>query len=146
MGLVVHDEPMKVIGAEGREWGPPAHGLALSIQALHASDPEQLPEITAVIVNRSDGPQTLTVPGWLFYFDYEVESSPGVRVELSGFGRQLLRPERKTERLEIVLTAGGHAATEIPIGSLFGLRARTPYSIRLRAGELESNLVRVGQS
>jgi hypothetical protein len=144
MGLVIHDEPIKVISAEGREWGPEAGGLALSIQNMPSFDSDAQPEITAVIINRGRAPQTLHIPGWLFYFDYNVSTADGSLVEMSSFGRQLLRPERRTEELEIPLAPGAHAATEIPIGSIFGLNARTPYSIRLRAGDLVSNQITVG--
>ena len=144
MGLVIHDEPIKVISAEGREWGPVTNGLALSIQNMPSFDSDAQPEITAVIINRGSAPQTLHIPGWLFYFEYEVASADGRPVELSSFGRQLLRPERRTEDLEIPLAPGAHAATEIPIGSIFGLKAQTPYTIRLRAGDLVSNRITIG--
>ena len=146
MGLVVHDDPKKVISAEGREWGPVTGGLALSIQDAPSFDSEAQPEITAVVINRGDKARTLHIPGWLFYFEYEVETAEGARVEPGSFGRQLLAPERMTEKLEIALAPGAHVATEIPIGSIFGLRARTPYRIRLRAGDLVSNQVTVGRA
>ena len=144
MGLVIHDEPIKVISAEGREWGPVTNGLSLSIQDMPSFDSDAQPEITAVIINRGNTTQTLVIPGWLFYFDYSVSTSDGKALELSSFGRQLLRPERRTETLEIPLAPGAHAATEIPIGSIFGLKAQTPYTIRLRTGDLESNQITVG--
>ena len=144
MGLVVTDDAKKVISAEGREWGPVLGDLALSVQNLPSFDSDAQPEITVVIRNRGKTSHTLHVPGWLFYFDYEVETMSGIRVAPGPFGRQLLQPGRKTEQLEIPLAPGAHAATEIPIGSLFGLRAGTPYRIRLRAGNLVSNEVTVG--
>jgi len=144
MGLVIHDEPIKVISAEGREWGPVTNGLSLSIQDMPSFDSDAQPEITAVIINRGNTTQTLRVPGWLFYFDYRVSTSDGRAVELSSFGHQLLRPERRTEALEIPLAPGAHATTEIPIGSIFGLNAQTPYNIQLRAGDLVSNQITVG--
>ena len=144
MGLVIHDEPIKVISAAGREWGPETGGLALSIQNMPSFDSDAQPEITAAIINRGNTTQTLRIPGWLFYFEYEVTSADGQPVQLSSFGRQLLRPERRTEDLEIPLAPGAHAATEIPIGSIFGLKAQTLYRIRLRAGDLVSNQITVG--
>ena len=146
MGLVIHDDAKKTISVEGREWGAVASGLALSIQYLPSFDSDAQPEITAVIANRGSASQTLSIPGWLYYFVYEVETTAGARLELTAFGRQLLRPERQTEKLEIPLAPGAHAATEIPIGSLFGLRPRTGYRIRLRAGELVSNQITLGQA
>jgi hypothetical protein len=146
MGLVVHDDPAKVISAEGREWGPETDGLALSIKDMPSFDSEAQPEVTAVVMNRGDRAQTLQIPGWLFYFQYEVETMEGEPVEPGSFGRQLLRPERRTEKLEITLAPGAHTATEIPIGSIYGLRARTPYRIRLRAGKLVSNPITVGRT
>ena len=145
MGLVVTDDAKKVISVEGRQWGPVSEGLALSIQHVPSFDSDAQPEITVVLINRGETPHALRVPGWLFYFDYEVETLSGDRVALGPFGRQLLRPERNVEKQEIQLNPGGHVATEIPLGSLFGLRPRTPYRVRVRGGGLESNQITVGQ-
>ncbi len=146
MGLVITDDAKKVISAEGREWGPVSGDLALSVQNLPSFDSDALPTITVVIRNHGNISHTLRIPGWLFYFDYEVETMAGSRIAPCAFGRRLLQPGHKTEQLEIQLAPGSHTATEIPVGSLFGLRAGTPYRIRLRAGNLVSNEVTVGQA
>lgn len=106
MGLILRDDPPKVIDLEGREWGPAAEGLALSIRS-------RSPVLSVVLRNVSPAPISLTIPGWLFF--YEIHTS----APLSPYGKALFQPERRTEKLSVVLKPGEATETEIPLELLF---------------------------
>jgi hypothetical protein len=110
MGLVLRDDPPKVIDMAGREWGETVNGLALSIR--------EIPEGVLSVVIKNAGPEriTFTVPGWLFF--YEIRST----MPLTAYGRLLLKPERKTEHIEVTLGPGEAKETDLPLGALYDLR------------------------
>jgi hypothetical protein len=132
-GLIVRDDPRKVIDLTSRQWGETVEGLALSIEELPRIASDELPAVSAVLRNAGSGPRQIVIPGWLFFFDFEVTNPDGSTVALGSFGRQLLRLERKTERIELTLAPGGVASTEVPVGSLFDLSGKRSYRIRLLA-------------
>jgi hypothetical protein len=106
MGLLLHDDPPKVIQLEGRAWGPPAGGLALSIRC-------RPPILSVVLRNVSSAPISLTIPGWLFFYEVHI-SAP-----LSPYGQALLKPEHRTEKISVTLKPGEATETEIPLQLLF---------------------------
>lgn len=130
MGLSVRDNPPKVVDLTIRAWGEAREGLVLSVGEIPREDPESLPRISVVIRNVSSEPKTFAVPGWLFFYRVDVMSPEGSVMELSPFGRALLKPERRTEHLQVAFGPGEFHETEIPIGSLYNLRARGRYSVR----------------
>jgi hypothetical protein len=152
MGLSVRDDPPKIVDLTTRSWGEPASGLVLSVCEIPREDREALPRISVVIRNIGQERKTLTVPGWLFFYQIEVRLPDGSLAPLSPFGRELLNPARRTEDLAIVLGQGGFHETEIPIGSLFNLRARGRYGVSVRCvpdfGKeevtLRSNMITIG--
>jgi hypothetical protein len=129
MGLAVKDDPPKTIDLAGREWGEAAGGLALSIRALPREDPDQLPAISVVLRNISPERKRFTTSGWLFFYRVEIDAP------LTTFGRELLKPERNTSRLEVSLGAGEATETEIPVGTLYDLREKRSYRLRASCGD-----------
>ena len=100
MGLVLRDDPPKVIDMTGRQWGQSVDGLALSVREIPQEDPAQQTVLSVVIRNEGPEPKTLIVPGWLFFYELQLDAP------LTAYGSQLLKPERRTERMEVTLAAG----------------------------------------
>ncbi|MGA2714292.1 MAG: hypothetical protein ABSG41_14385 [Bryobacteraceae bacterium] len=123
MGLVLRDDPPKVIDMTGRQWGQTVNGLALSIREIPKEDPRQQTVLSVVIRNEGPEPRTFAVPGWLFF--YEVH----LGVPLTAYGSQLLKPERKTERIEVTLAPGKARETDLPAGILYDMRASGDYRV-----------------
>jgi hypothetical protein len=146
MGLSVRDDPPKVVDLTVRQWGPENGGLALSIAELPREDPAALPTVTVVIRNVGHERKDFTVPGWLFFYEATVRLPDGSLAAVSPFGRQILKPERRTERLDVSLAPGQFSDTEIPIGSIFNLRARGPYTVSVvcETLSLHSNEIVIG--
>ena len=122
LGLSMRDDPVRVIDLAARTWGTTVDWAAVSIELIEQSDSEALPSVSAVLRNSGKVPVDLVVPGWLFFFSATVVGPDGP-VDLGPFGEQLLRPERRTERIEVHLQPGTGTEARIPIGQLFGLRA-----------------------
>ncbi len=130
-GLTMRDDPVKVIDLAARTWGEPVEWAALSAELIPQSDRDALPSVSVVLRNIGMGPVSLTVPGWLFFLSAEV-AGPDGSVALSPFGAQLLKPERRTERIEVTLQAGTGTEARVPVGQLFGLRAAAERKARYR--------------
>jgi hypothetical protein len=88
-----------------------------------------------VIRNAGTEPKTLIVPGWLFFYKVEIETP------LTAYGSQLLKPERKTERMEVTLGAGDAKETDIPVGVLYDMRPAGEYRIRVSCRLPDSGLL-----
>jgi hypothetical protein len=116
MGLVLRDDPPKVIDMTGRKWGESVDGLALSIRELKREDPRHVAGISVVMRNRATGPRTLVVPPWIFFYKVGV-------LELTPYGRQLMSPDRKGENIEVTLGPGDAIETDLPITTIYDLRA-----------------------
>ena len=125
MGLMVRDDPPKVIDVAARTWGEPAEGFSLSIEQVPQDDPSAPPSLSVVLRNLSSEAKTFTIPGWLHFYRYDVTA------ELSPFGRQLLKPERATERLSVTFKPGEPIDTHVPIGSIFNMRQKGDYRTRV---------------
>jgi hypothetical protein len=125
MGLILRDDPPKVIEMTGREWGETVHGLALSIREIPQEDPRRQTVLSVVIKNGGTEPQTFIVPGWLFFYELQLDAP------LTAYGSQLLKPERKTERIEITLAPGGARETDLPVGVLYDLRTSGDCRVRV---------------
>jgi hypothetical protein len=124
MGLVIRDDPRKVIDMTGREWGEPVDGLALSIRELQREDPRQVAGISVVMKNGGANPRTLTVPPWIFY--YEIEG-----LELTSYGRQLMSSDRKSKNVDLTLRPGDAIETDLPLATIYNLRAAGDYKVQV---------------
>jgi len=129
MGLIVRDDPPKVVDLTVREWGAAVEGLALSIREIPHEDPDAQAAVSVVLRNTGTAPQSLTVPGWLFFYRFEIFGPDGSAAGMSAFGKELLKPGRRTERLEVALAPGEFTETQIPIGSMFSLSGRVKYQV-----------------
>jgi hypothetical protein len=123
MGLTLKDDRPRVIDMTGREWGDPVAGLALSIREAKKEDPQQLPVLSVVLRNTGSERKVLTIPGWLFFYEIEISASP------TAYGRELLKPERRTEKLDIALGPGDATEADLPIGLLYEMRAPGTYRV-----------------
>jgi hypothetical protein len=125
MGLILRDDRPRVIDMTGREWGQTVAGLALSIREAGKEDPQQLPVLSVVIRNAGLGRKTFTVPGWLFF--YRIETT----APLTAYGRELLKPERRTEKLDVALGPGDATEADLPVCLLYEMRAPGTYRVRV---------------
>lgn len=124
MGIMVRDDPPKVIDVAARSWGDPVDGFVLSIEQI-AHDENAPPTLSVVLRNVSPAAQTLAIPGWLHYYHFDMTAP------LSPFGRELLKPERSTERLTVTLQPGEPVDTQVPIGSIFSMKQKGEYRTRV---------------
>jgi hypothetical protein len=143
MGLILRDDPPKVIDMTGREFGEAVNGLELSIREFPKEDASEHAVLSVVIRNREREKKVFTVPGWLFFYEVQIDAP------LSGYGDQVLKPERKTERFEVTLAANEAKETDVPLGLLYDLRAGGDYRVRVSArladgAVLTSNEIVVG--
>ena len=137
MGLVLRDDPRKVIDLTGREWGEPADGLALSIRELKREDPGQVAGISVVMKNQGTAPITLNVPPWIFF--YKIEG-----LELTPYGRQLMNPDQKRQLTEVTLGPGDAIETDLPIAKIYNLQEKISVSCQLPDGTiLRSNEITI---
>lgn len=127
MGLILRDDPVKVIDMTGREFGETVNGLELSIREFQKEDPQERAVLSVVIRNRESEKKTFVVPGWLFFYEVQIDAP------LSGYGSQVLKPERKTERFDVTLAANEAKETDVPLGLLYDLRAGFSHRVRVSA-------------
>jgi hypothetical protein len=127
LGLFIRDDPPKVIDMTGREFGPAVNGLELSIRELPKEEPGVHAVLSVVIRNRETEKKTFSIPGWLFFYEIQIDAP------MSGYGNQVLKPERKTERFEVTLAPHEARETDVPLGLLYDLRAGGDYRMRVSA-------------
>lgn len=132
MGLILRDDPPKVIDMTGREWGEAVDGLELSIREFPKEDPREQVVLSVVIRNRA-GKKVFTIPGWLFFYEVRIAGPDGSDAPLSGYGSQVLKPERRTERIEVTLASGEAKETDVPLGLLYEMRTGGEYRVRVSA-------------
>jgi hypothetical protein len=130
MGLIIRDDPKKVVDLSVRAWGPEADGFALSIREVPHEDPDAQAAVSLVLRNVGAAPRSLTVPGWLSFYRFDIAGPDGTPAALSSFGGELLRRARPTERLAISLAPGEYSETQIPIGSIYSLSGKVKYRVR----------------
>ena len=124
LGLVIRDDPPKVIDMTGRVWGEPVDGLVLSIRELPREEERQVAGISVVMKNEGSEAKTMRVPQGIFF--YKVEG-----LELSPYGRQFMNSQQKNKTLEVKLGAGEATDTDLPLDTLYSLRAAGNYKVRV---------------
>jgi hypothetical protein len=130
MGLIITDDPPKVVELKGREWGLEAQGLALSIQ----NRPETL---SVVLRNVSKQPISLTIPTLLNFYQVRTDAP------LSPYGEALRKSERK-EHVTVELKSGEATETGLPLKQMFSrtsgyrfqLICELPDGTRLESNEI----------
>jgi hypothetical protein len=124
MGLVLRDDPPKVIEMTGREWGEARGGLALSIRELPRDDSGQVAGISVVLKNEGTDTRSLIVPPWIFF--YKVEG-----LELTPYGRQLTIADRRKKNIEVTLDPGGAVETDLPVATIYNLSATGNHTLQV---------------
>jgi hypothetical protein len=135
MGLVIRDDPPKVIDMTGREWGETVDGLALSIRELKREDPRQVAGISVVMKNVGPAPKPLTIPSWIRF--YQVEG-----LERSPYERQVMGSNRDLKNIEVALGPGDAIETDLPVGTLYNTRAPGTYTVRISCGLPDGAILR----
>jgi len=140
LGLTVRDDAPKTVDIGGREWGEPIGGFALSIQQIRKEDPAQLPAISAAVRNVSSERTRFEIPGWLMFYSVQITGPDGQSAGLTAFGRELLKPERHQHGIVVDLASGQAVETDIPMGSIYDMRAAGEYRVRI-SGKLPTGEV-----
>ena len=148
MGLSVRDDPPRVVDLSVRQFGESRGGLALSILQIPRDDRDALASVSVVLRNVSQEPKAFTIPGWLAFYRFDVRLPDGSPAAMKPFGRALADPNRKKESVKVALAPGGLNETEVPLGSIFNLKAGERFSVRascqLNDTLLESNEIVIG--
>jgi hypothetical protein len=131
MGLIVRDDPPKVIDMTGRVWGESSVGLALSIRELQKDDPSHRTVISVVIRNAGPEPKRFTVGGWLSFYQVTILRPDGSPAEMSGYGRELTKPGRTSRSIKVSLDPAGAIETELPLGALYDMKRPGGYRVRI---------------
>ncbi len=144
MGLVLRDDPPKVIDMTGREWGETASGLQLSVRELKREEAHQIAGISVVMRNTKSQGRVLNIPPWILF--YQVEG-----LGLSLYGHQAVRSGRTAKNIDVTLAPGGAVETEIPLATLYDVTKGGDYRIhvssRLPDGTaLRSNEITIRQA
>jgi hypothetical protein len=135
MGLVLRDDPPRVIDTAGREWGELVDGFVLSVRELKREDPARVAGISVVIKNAGTQPKTLDVPPWMFY--YEIQG-----LEFTPYGRRSMNADRTTKNTEITLRPGDAIETDLPISTIYKMRAPGDYKVQVSCRLPEGSVLR----
>lgn len=123
LGLVLRDDPPKVIDMTGREWGDGADGIALSIRELPRDDEGRVTGISVVVKNMGTAPQILNGP---LAECYEVEG-----LTRSAYGRRLSASTPRVSPAPVSLGPGGAIETELPIATMYEMRSAGDYKLHV---------------
>jgi len=124
LGLVIRDDPPKVIDLTNRVWGEPVDGLVLSIRELPREEERLVAGISVVMKNEGAQSKIMRVAEGIFF--YRVEG-----LELSPYGRQFMNSQQKNNTIELNLAPGGATETELPLATVYNLKAAGTYNIRV---------------
>ena len=123
MGLMIRDDPPKVIDCAARQWGEAKAGWALSVESTPGTEKDDPPTLSIVIRNVGTAKQTLTVPGWMHFYAVELHETNGTEVPMAPFGKTALDPSRRSH-IEAEIAPGEWVETMIPLGSFFNVRGK----------------------
>ena len=141
LGLVIRDDPPKVIDLTGREWGPAVNGLRLSLRELPREDPMQVTGVSVVMRNIGTTSKQITVPPWVFF--YRIHG-----LELTPYGRQFMNAGPRGQNTDLTLKPGDAIETDLPLSTMYNMRAPGQYRVQVSAPlpdttELQSNEIAV---
>lgn len=123
LGLVLRDDPPKVIDMTGRVWGDTIEGLALSIRELPRDDEGRVTGISVVVKNTGTASRALDGP---LAARYEIEG-----LERSAYGHQLSASTPRVSPSPVTLGPGGAIETELPIATTYEMRSAGDYKLLL---------------
>jgi hypothetical protein len=137
MGLVIRDDPPKVIDLTGREWGPEVDGLTLSIRELPREDLRQVTGISVVMKNTTGETKRFGIPSAAFFSRIH-------GLELTPFGRQFFGSTQKGQNTVMMLGPGEAKETDLPLSTMYNVRALGEYRVYISCAlpgdaELRSN-------
>jgi len=121
MGLVLRDDPPKIIDMTDRIWGDAVDGLALSIRELPRDDEGRVTGISVVIRNAGPEPRTLDGP---LASRYQVEGA-----SLSAYGRKVADSSPPARPAPVTLGPSGANEAELPIATTHEIRSRGDYRL-----------------
>lgn len=131
LGLVLRDDPPKVVDLSGRAFGAVAGGLALSIREIPRHDPDEQVLLSVIIKNAGPERKAFVIPGWLFFYNIEAAGEDGSAAPLTFYGNQLLKAKKPTERIELSLGPNEARETDLPLGALYSMRRGSIYRVRV---------------
>jgi hypothetical protein len=130
--LLARGDRPKVVDLTGREWGPETAGFSLSARQVAQEDSNELPTVSVVLRNNGSAPLTFTASGgWLAFYHFQVVGPDGAEVQLSSYGGQLLKANDGSDKAEVSLAPGTVVETLLPVGTLYSMRARGDYNVKV---------------
>jgi hypothetical protein len=103
---------------QGRLWGKPVNGFALSIEASN------LETLSILLKNVGSEDRKLTIPGWLSFYKIHIWTPFNQVAPMKAFGLETINSPANLAPVERVIPAGKSLAAEVPLSPLFDLRAR----------------------
>ena len=141
MGLVIRDDPPRVIDLTGREWGAATNGLALSIRELPREDPRQVTGISVVMKNvGTEAKRVVMSSGPFFYRIHGLDLTP--------FGQQFFKSRQQGQQTSVTLGPGDPSETDLPLSTMYDLRRLGEHRVYVTAAlpdgaELRSNEITI---
>ena len=135
LGLVIRDDPPKVIDLSARAWGAAEGGLSLSVAELPREGSRGVTGISVVMRNEAGEPKRFTAPPLARF--YRIEG-----LEPTAYGRQLLHTSQNQPQSEISLSPGGVINTDLPLATTYNVRAAGEYKIQVTCTLADGTVLR----
>jgi hypothetical protein len=139
MGLVIRDDPPKVIDITGREWGQSVDGLELSIRELPREESGTITGLSVVLRNSGSAATRLNIPPWSYF--YKVNG-----LDFTPFGQQFMSADAKGPNVDVTLGPGDAIESDLPLSTMYRVREAGEYRVQVSCklpggNELRSNLL-----
>jgi hypothetical protein len=118
LGLALRDTRREKVTNDQRQWGPEVEGFVLSIHLV-----EPMPTLSVALKNTTPVERRAVLPPWLLYYKVSINALP------TPFGRQVLSGAQNLPPTEVVFPPGQPVITEIPIATLYDMRAPGEYKV-----------------
>ena len=127
MGIWIrfHDKRTEPPSEEGRVWGKPVEGFAISVAPVHDES------VSVLIKNTTSQEKKVTIPAWLNFLQIDLTTPDGAPVPLKPYGKQFLQSTQNREPVDREFPPGKYMAIEIPIGALYDLKRPGSYRLAL---------------
>lgn len=110
---------------EGRVWGHPSNGFAVSLEA------GSLDGLSILLKNTGTEDRRIVIPGWMSFYKFAVKTPFNKEAPMKSFGRDSISSAASTALVERAVPAGKSLSTDIPLEPLFDLRARGIWQIKV---------------